>query len=489
MVKIKRNYRGGSKSKSKSNVNDGYINPLTRTGRHQRNLSSGSGYNYNTVTRDRAILDSIYRGSWVIGNAVDCVADDMTRAGIDILGLDDPNELAAIQSQISNLNIWASIGETIKWARLYGGSIGILMIDGQNPETPLNIETVGKDQFKGIFPLDRWVVNPNLIQTVHKFGGNYGYPEWYDILPSFEQISGGWVYAGRKVHYTRVIRMDGIKLPPYSRQTENGWGMSVVERAFDILTAFDSATLGAAQLVYQARLRTLKLNNLSEVIGSGNKKAVEGLYKRLEYIRSMQSNEGLTCLDAKDEFEVSTYAFTGLDSILMQFSAQLSGAFQIPLTRLMGQSPSGFATGESEIRQYQEGIAQRQEGYRGAVHNILKLLYQSTFGKAAPETLDFRFNSLWGLNEKEKAELASTRTNMVISAFECGLITRETALSELKAKSDEDGAWDTISPDLIEESKNDPPPIDENRTNLTSIPNHIMENNNEKTGQTKVQSI
>lgn len=97
MVKIKRNYREGSKSKSKSNVNDGYINPLTRTGRHQRNLSSGSGYNYNTVTRDRALLDSIYRGSWVIGNAVDCVADDMTRAGIDILGLDDPNELAAIQ--------------------------------------------------------------------------------------------------------------------------------------------------------------------------------------------------------------------------------------------------------------------------------------------------------------------------------------------------------------------------------------------------------
>ncbi|MDI5448925.1 hypothetical protein MJL27_26670, partial [Salmonella enterica subsp. enterica serovar Anatum] len=41
--------------------------------------------------------------------------------------------------------------------------------------------------------------------------------------------------------------------------TENEWGMSVVERIWDRLTAFDSATVGAAQLVYKAHLRTYKV--------------------------------------------------------------------------------------------------------------------------------------------------------------------------------------------------------------------------------------
>jgi len=45
-----------------------------------------------------------------------------------------------------------------------------------------------------------------------------------------------------------------------------------------------------------------------------------------DMIRVMQSNEGLTLIDAADKFETHTYSFSGLSDVLMQFAQQLSGA-------------------------------------------------------------------------------------------------------------------------------------------------------------------
>jgi hypothetical protein len=44
------------------------------------------------------------------------------------------------------------------------------------------------------------------------------------------------------VHHSRLIRMDGVKLPYQQKITENEWGMSIVERIFDRLTSYDSAS-------------------------------------------------------------------------------------------------------------------------------------------------------------------------------------------------------------------------------------------------------
>ncbi len=119
--------------------------------------------------------------------------------------------------------------------------------------------------------------------------------------------------------------------------TENEWGMSVVERIWDRLTAFDSATVGAAQLVYKAHLRTYKVEKLRELIALGGP-AFEALLKNIDLIRQFQSNEGMTLMDAKDTFETHQYSFSGLDDILSQFAEQISGAVGIPLVRLFGQS-------------------------------------------------------------------------------------------------------------------------------------------------------
>ncbi|WP_342080442.1 anti-CBASS protein Acb1 family protein, partial [Escherichia coli] len=163
--------------------------------------------------------------------------------------------------------------------------------------------------------------------------------------------------------------------------TENEWGMSVVERIWDRLTAFDSATVGAAQLVYKAHLRTYKVEKLRELIALGGQ-AFEALLKNIDLIRQFQSNEGMTLMDAKDTFETHQYNFSGLDDILSQFAEQISGAVGIPLVRLFGQSPKGFSTGDADLANYYDRVSSLQERrLRLPVRRILDIMHRSELGK------------------------------------------------------------------------------------------------------------
>lgn len=174
-------------------------------------------------------------------------------------------------------------------------------------------------------------------------------PEFYDVVTTATGIPA-W-----RIHHSRLIRFDGVTLPFQQKMTENEWGMSVVERIWDRLTAFDSATVGAAQLVYKAHLRTYSVEKLRELIALGGP-AYEALLKNIDLIRQFQSNEGMTLMDSRDKFETHQYSFSGLDDILSQFAEQISGAVGIPLVRLFGQSPKGFSTGDADLANYYDRV-------------------------------------------------------------------------------------------------------------------------------------
>lgn len=433
---------------------DSFQNFQARIGLGTQNLQSGATYGFNPVTRNRQLLEWMYGGSWIVGKAVDAVAEDMTRAGVEIKSPGaSPDDIERLQTALNDLAVWQGINETVKWSRLYGGAIGVLLIDGQKLNTPLRIRTVGKDQFRGIAVLDRWMVNPSLTDLVTQYGPELGQPVFYDVV-----ADGGPLPRGR-IHHSRVIRLDGIPQPYWRKMAENGWGLSVVEPLYDRLVAFDSTTNGAAQLVHKAHLRTLKVKSLREIISMGGK-AFEGLAKQVENIRLFQTNEGLTLVDDTDTFETHAYSFTGLDDLMLQFSQQLSGALDIPLVRLMGQSPAGLnATGESDIRNYYDGIKARQEArLRRPMNRLLRVLHQSELGRPVDEGFNFAFVPLWQLSETEKAQIAAQTTTAVTGAYDSGVIDRATALKELRQSADVTGVYSNIEDEDIKEAEEEPPP-------------------------------
>ncbi|HLH04960.1 MAG TPA: anti-CBASS Acb1 family protein [Bryobacteraceae bacterium] len=437
-------------------TNDSFSNFMAAVGISQpaSNQSATGTYTAEYISRFRPLLDNIYRSSWICGVAVDSVAEDMTKRGIEIVTSADPAQVEGLHAAWRDLHLWDQICDTIKWGRLYGGAIGVMLIDGQRFDTPLRPETVAPGAFKGVYPLDRWTAQPVLSLPVRDYGPDFGKPMYYDVMADNN------VLPNARIHYSRVIRIDGIDLPYYQRMTENLWGQSVIERLWDRLLAFDSTTQGAAQLVYKAHLRTYAVENLREIIAAGGP-ARQGLIAQIDFARMMQSNEGITLMDAKDKFEAHSYTFSGLDTVLLQFGQQLSGALQIPLVRLFGQSPAGLnATGESDIRNYYDGIQQRQEHrLRSPISSLLRVTWRSLYGSDLPEGSNFSFRPLWVMSDEQKAQIGNTITQAVTQAESNGLVRRATALKELRQSSHITGLWSNITDEEIEEAENEPPPV------------------------------
>lgn len=431
---------------------DSYDNFDARVGSQTPNQHAHSQYLPNFTSRNRQEIEWCYRSSWIIGKAVDLIADDMTRKGIRITSEIDPKARGIIESTLEELEIWDQLSDSIKWGRLYGGAVGFLMIDGQDPATPLRLETVGEGQFRGILPLDRWMIQPSYGERVQELGPDYTKPEFYELT----QTSNG--LRGWRMHHTRIIRFDGVTLPFNQRITENEWGMSIVERIWDRLTAYDSTTLGAAQLVYKAHLRTYKVDKLREKIAFGGE-GFEKLVKQINSIRRFQSNEGLTLMDKEDEFDTHQYSFSGLDNILQQFSEQISGAVDIPLVRFFGQSPSGFSTGDSDLANYYDSIASHQKRrLRNPLRKVLELISRSELGKPLPDDFTFEFNPLWQLSDVDRSTVAVNNTQATIAAYDSGLLTQRAAMTDMRESSDVTGIGTSITDEDIDNAEDEPPP-------------------------------
>lgn len=436
-------------------TNDSFVNAQAQLGWGTNNQSSASAYTLSYQSRNRIQMEAAYRSSWIVRAAVDAIPEDMTRCGIEMTGI-DPDDITKLESDMVRLAIWDRLCENGKWARLYGGSIAVMLIDGQDLSTPLRPETVGKGQFKGLLVLDRWMIAPPVGEVVTEYGPDMGRPVYYNVLADYAAIPRA------KIHYSRVIRMDGEDLPFYQRVSENGWGLSVLEPLWDRLIAFDSATVGAGQLVYKAHLRVLKVENLREIIALGGP-AWAGLKAQIEFTRLSQTNEGITLLDATDDFGTHQYSFTGLSDMLIQFAMQLSGATGIPLDRLFGQQPAGLSdTGEGSRRLYHEKVHQKQEKeQRTPLQRLLEVMSMSTLDKPLDEGFAFQFRTLDDAPEPEKADIATKKVDAVTKAVDAQIMKPSTAMKELKASAPVTGMFGNISDDEIaeaeEQEKNAPP--------------------------------
>lgn len=420
---------------------DSFQNFAAKTGLGTDNLSSANTYGFNPVSRNRTLIEWMYRGSWICGVAVDCVADDMTREGVEFQSSLEPEEGEQLQAALSRHQVWQSLNQVAKWARLYGGAIGYISIKGQDPATPLRLETVAKGQFEGVTTMDRWMVQPDLVHSIKTPGPDFGLPLFYDVVATSFQFP----FPRARIHHSRLIRMEGVELPYFQRISENMWGMSILERVYDRLTAFDSTTSGAAQLTYRAHLRTIKVKDLRTIIATGGK-TMEGLVAQLEMIRRYQSNEGLTLLDGEDEFETHSYTFSGLADVLNAMADQISGATQIPLARLFGQSPGGLnATGDHELITYYDNVKRQQERWFRRPLDIVLRVSAASEEIELPEGFAYTFKSLWQTTDEEKSTINANDANAISNLQGAGIIGKAVALKELRQQGRATGRWSNIS--------------------------------------------
>ncbi len=433
---------------------DGFDSFAARLGLGQDNLLAKSGYapgkRLNPVE-----LEDMYRTSWVVGRAVEVVAEDMVRCGVDIQTQMPPSEIDELSRAFRSHGIPGRLTDALKWARLYGGSLAILLIDGQDVANPLDFESITQGSFKGLYVLDRHQVRPS-TEVITELSPMLGYPAYYTV-------NSGEGLSGQTIHASRAIRFIGIDLPRNQRIAEQYWGASVVERVYDRILALDSATHGAANLLYKSFLRVIGVERLRDILSAGGK-SEQALMKMFGMIRQMQSNEGITLLDKNDTFSTHGWTFAGIYEGLQAFAEQISGGTGIPLVRLLGQSSKGFSTGESDLRMYYDTIlTQNEDDLRPAYNTLYAVLSRHLWGKALPEGFTFEFRSLYAPTELEKSQIATADAQSVAGLSGAGIIGKAQALAELRDASRVTGRFTAIDDTAIEEAKKEDiaPPVPE----------------------------
>lgn len=397
-------------------------------------------------------MTALYRNSWIIRRVIDTVAKDMVKNWVEFTSGITPEETDLLNRSVRKLGIKAKLIEAIIWARLYGGSAALMVIDGEeNLEEPLNLDNIMAGQFKGLIVLDRWSGIYPQLETISDINSpDFGLPKYYVIQ---ESETGA---KGVRIHHSRILRFIGDPLPLWEKMAESYWGASVVERIFEELKKRDNTSANIASLVFLSSLRVLKMQDYGQVLSLTNSKSQRDLWNTLQAQNILMNNMGLYVLDKDDDFQVFQQSFNGLDDIYEKFMLDIAGAANIPATRLYGRSPAGMnSTGEGEETNYNNDIEQEQENsLRFQLDKLFPVMAMSCLGYV-PDDLDFNFNPVETLSQDEIAERIYRSTEAVRGAYTDGIISQQIALKELKHLGKRLGVFTNITDEDIDMASNE----------------------------------
>ena len=289
--------------------------------------------------------------------------------------------------------------------------------------------------FRGLLVLDRSQgLEPSRELEDDLDDPDFGLPKYYSV--DLEDV--GTV----RMHHSRVLRFTGRELPRREAQRENYWGASELEHIREELLKRSAASANIAQLIFQANITTLKMSDFGDTLALGTGEQKQQIRDVICEENRFRTSFGLQVLSSGDTLETHPYSFGGLAEIYEQFMLDMAGASEIPAVKLFGRSPAGLnATGESDLRNYYEFIAQLQERHlRPALEKLLPVLALSAWGEV-PEDLGFVFNPIAAESPAETADLVQKLSAPVVDAFRAGLLSREEALAELRARGAPFGVW------------------------------------------------
>ncbi len=376
-------------------------------------------------------LDNMFRGSWIPRRIVTTVADDMTREWVSLSWDNydnDINNAKTIESQVAAFNLRNKVNEAITWGRLYGGCVIVIGLRGDNLSTPLDMEKIKKGSLQHLTVLDRNRVAAGGQLDTDMNSPNFGLPLTYQVAES-----------ALIIHWTRVVRFDGQRLPYFGWSQNGYWHDSVLQAPLNAVRQYDSATGGVSSMMWEASVDIITVPGLATMASlKGGEAMVSARHQAPQLMKSFNRTlllDGGDPADAQSKgetYQQKTITFAGITDIIRDFRVDLCGAADIPATRLFGQSPAGMtATGESDTRNYYDHVASRQEtNLRPQLTKLYEVLIRSALGYM-PENFSLAFNPLWQMSDTEQAAIEKTRAETDTLYLTAGVLSEGAVAAEL----------------------------------------------------------
>jgi phage-related protein (TIGR01555 family) len=378
-------------------LRDSLTNLVSRMGT-ARDKASASAYVASTLTNQEII--NAYRGAWLPRKIVDIPAFDSVRAWRDWQA--KAPQIEAIEAEEKRLNVKGKVLEARTKARLWGGAAIMLGTGDNNLAAPLDLERIGKAGLRYLTVLTRRQITAGETDRDPQ-SETYGRPGMY-------QLTAG-TKAQIDIHPSRLVIFHGAAQHDEEfASTQLGWGDSVLQSTLDAIKQADATAANIASLVFEAKIDIIRVPNFMANLADANYRAK--LIERYTLAATAKGINGTLMLDKEEEYETKTASFATLPDVLDRFMQIASGAADIPMTRLFGQSPAGMnATGESDLRNYYDRLSSMQElEMEPAMARMDECIIRSATG-ARDKAIHYTWAPLWGMSEKERAEVFKTKAD------------------------------------------------------------------------------
>jgi phage-related protein (TIGR01555 family) len=382
----------GSKNKASIIKEDGYAESFTGAGTN-RDRSSFVRAKAAYILQQQELTD-LYISDGFARKIVDSVAEEMTRAGIDLEDMEDDTLEDAIESRLDELDALKHFNDSIRWSRLYGGAVCIYGLnDGGTLDAPLNPEGIKSVEFLRVY--DRYQAT---IQTrnTDPTSIDYGKPEMWLISP----VVGGSPY---QVHNSRLWVFDGEAIPELLRQANLGWGASSLQSCADQLKRVGMGHQYAMMLLERSQQAVHKIPGLANTLRQPGGDAM--IQKRVDVVDYVRGVLNTIVIDGEEDYTVTTQPMTGVPDVLDRMAEALSATSNIPVSVLMGKSMGGLANSEkSSMDNWHARIASDQNDI---LRKPLDLLVTYIIRSLTQDDVEYKlcFKPLVVMSDKEEAEV------------------------------------------------------------------------------------
>lgn len=366
------------------------------------------------VMDDQQLLNA-FRGSWTAQKGVSIPAVDACRNWRNWQA--DKAQIELIEAEEDRLNVKGKILEALLKARLFGGAAVFIGTGERDTASELKPDRIGKGGIKYLTVMTRRQLSATEIEQDPQ-SPRFGKPKAYRLPGSTVEI-----------HPSRLVIFVGVPHPDSELAvgTGFGWGDSVLLSAMPAVRHYDETVANVVSLVYEAKIDVINIPNLMSSMQDKNYERL--LLERLRLAATAKGINGTLILDGQETHSSKSASFGNLPEVIAKTEQGVAGAFDIPGTRMFGQSSTGLgANGEENTRNYYDNVASRQKlEIKPAMSVLDEGLIRSALG-SRPKEVHYTWAPLWQATAKERADIGKTTADTIKALKDSGLFP-EDALS------------------------------------------------------------
>lgn len=394
---------------------DGYVNLLNKYGTKQDN-SEAYKFKREPVIPDMQ-LTGLYEGNGLFSKIIDTPAEEALKHGFDLnLKSDELN--AFVEDALDDLEWEEKAATAIKWARLYGGALIVMLIDdGRGLEEPVDWEHIRSIDELRVY--ERSIVQPDYASLYQQdYGGKgvgnrvskFGQPEYYYVSS---------IYGSFKVHESRcLVFRNGVLPEQTSNATYLFWGMPEYVRIRRALRETVTAHTDSVKLLERSVQAIYSMKGLASLLTTDD--GENQVLKRLQLVDTSRGLLNSIAIDSEGEqYDFKTFQFSGVKDVIDATCNMLSALTNIPQTILFGRSPAGMnATGDSDFESYYNFVEKIQRlMLKRNLRTLLDVVFRAGIASGdVAEEPDYKleFKPLWSLSDTEQAAVDQTKAQTAL---------------------------------------------------------------------------